>query len=157
MTPRPSLPWDSVVFCEGGTAEVADRSRPRQGLGFVVRGDKMKTFREPLGFQKPERLSQDVSLGGRFFREGPPVSVVAGKNILWNRFSCQEAGLCGRCEELCPTGVLDLGEFPGGSIDGSVCIRCRLCLHVCPTGALSLLPLDASVLPRTGSVSESFV
>ncbi|MGC8499768.1 MAG: 4Fe-4S dicluster domain-containing protein [Leptospirillia bacterium] len=70
-------------------------------------------------------------------------SVVAGGNILWQPSSCREAGVCGRCEEFCPTGVLDLGRGPGQGSDlpGALCTRCRLCLFVCPAGALSLRPL----------------
>ncbi|EQD25215.1 MAG: putative ferredoxin [Leptospirillum sp. Group IV 'UBA BS'] len=69
----------------------------------------------------------------------PGCSWVAGGAIFWRASSCLQAGPCGSCEELCPTGVLDLGQFDGGLLEpeDSVCIRCRLCLMTCPTGALS--------------------
>ena len=67
---------------------------------------------------------------------------VAKGAIFWSASSCLEAGPCGSCEELCPTGVLDLGLFERDllSTEAPVCIRCRLCLLTCPTGALAFSP-----------------
>ena len=146
-----------MVFCERGRPEISGEGGSRGGFGFAVRGDKIMVLRVPLRFMEPEGHSPGGKLGSSLCLELQSMISVAGMNILWDRSSCQSAGLCGRCEELCPTGVLDLGSFPGGGLEGAVCTRCRLCLYVCPTGALSLLPLALSRFPRTESISESFV
>ncbi|MHB1285822.1 MAG: 4Fe-4S binding protein [Leptospirales bacterium] len=53
---------------------------------------------------------------------------------------------CGECEELCPTGVLDLsGE--GGTGD---CILCRYCIVTCPVSALSVYRKGGSGESRSG-------
>ena len=75
----------------------------------------------------------------------PGLFRVAGGAILWKLASCFQVGPCGSCEELCPTGILDLGE-QGLARDGALalrnadCLRCRLCLVTCPAGALTLSP-----------------
>lgn len=140
--------------CKCKAAEISGWSCPCHGLGFVARGDKMKTLLEPSDLCVQEGLSRTDSSDRLSLMEELTDRVVAGNNIRWNPAACREAGACGRCEELCPTGILDLGAFPGGHLEGAVCLRCRLCLHVCPTGALSFLPLKHSRSSPGGSVSS---
>ena len=43
---------------------------------------------------------------------------------------------CSLCDDICPTGAIDLHSKPV-TIDKDACIRCELCCSVCPTGAVA--------------------
>lgn len=54
---------------------------------------------------------------------------------------------CGICAQDCPTGVIEMHDFP--VLNKTGCNGCQHCLAVCPTGALSVLdkkPADSTPL-----------
>lgn len=53
---------------------------------------------------------------------------------------------CGRCEEVCPQGVIEEG-IPY-EIEQDHCLRCGACFEVCPVGAVVELPDDSVKLPH---------
>ena len=58
-------------------------------------------------------------------------------------FSAKECIHCGRCEDICPEGAIDL-ELPG-RIDREKCIRCGKCASVCPGKGLRCIGNSFSV------------
>lgn len=53
----------------------------------------------------------------------------------------KDCSMCGLCEELCPTGAMDM---EAGCADINKCIACLRCLAVCPEEALQINDLEAT-------------
>lgn len=61
---------------------------------------------------------------------------------------------CGECVIECPTGVIEMKEYP--VLERAGCMECGHCLAVCPTGALSILGKDpANSTPLMGHVPSA--
>ena len=68
---------------------------------------------------------------------------VAGGRIRLDTDCCDQ---CGECEELCPTGVLNIS----GEAGTGLCVLCRYCIVACPVSALSVYRKGASGESRSG-------
>jgi len=53
---------------------------------------------------------------------------------------------CNRCEVICPTGAIVVGNKPLPSINFSACVGCGACDAVCPSEALSLAEFNSTDL-----------
>ncbi|UCD66077.1 MAG: nitroreductase family protein [Deltaproteobacteria bacterium] len=54
---------------------------------------------------------------------------------------------CGECAEECPTGVIDMDDYPTINNEEG-CYRCQHCLAVCPEGAVSVLGRNPDASPE---------
>ena len=60
------------------------------------------------------------------------------KNVTTLAFDADKCVGCGRCTEVCPHGVFDLGEKKARIADRDSCMECGACAMNCPASAIAV-------------------
>ena len=60
------------------------------------------------------------------------------KNVTTLAFSAEKCVGCGKCAEVCPHGVFDLGGGKARIIEHDLCMECGACALNCPVEAISV-------------------
>ena len=60
------------------------------------------------------------------------------KNVTTLAYNAGKCVGCGRCTEVCPHGVFDIGEEKAWITDKDLCMECGACALNCPSNAIEV-------------------